>query len=61
MFSDGGNEAIHALVTFALTAKLSCRQVREMLEILAADPSEDFFEATDTAVRESVYAACNFI
>lgn len=61
MFSDKGNAAVHALVVFALTTKLSCPQVRKLLEILADDPSLSFTEATDTAVRESVYIACGFI
>jgi len=58
MFSDEGNAAVHALVIFAQTAKLSWLQVHKLLEVLAED--EKYTEATDTAVREFVYETLGF-
>ena len=58
MFTDAGNEAVDALVTCAKILELSWPEVYAGLEKLAE--AERFAEATDTAVREAVYDACQF-
>ena len=46
MFSDFGNDAVHAIVRSAKTLKLSWSQVEAELESLADRFPEDFGEAT---------------
>ena len=54
MFSDAGNSAVAKIVEAAETAELSWTTVEAMLYALAKD--ECYAEATDTEVRECVYA-----
>ena len=54
MYSDSGNHVIQDLVNLANKAQLSDRAVLSMLEALAKD--EMYAEATDTVVRERVFA-----
>ena len=54
MYSDLGNYVIQDLVNLANKAQLSDRAVLGMLEALAKD--EMYAEATDTVVRERVFA-----
>ena len=58
MFSDAGNAAIHDIVLMAKRQGLSWKVTYALL--LALSDDERFGEATDTAVRECVYSACNF-
>jgi hypothetical protein len=57
MFTGKGNEAVHALVVFAKQYKLNSKSVADML--LALSENSMFSEATDTVVRERVFAALN--
>jgi len=58
MFTDAGNDAVGSIVKLAISQNLSWTVVRGLLKALAQD--ERFEEANDTAVRESVYKACDF-
>ena len=58
MFTEHGNAAVHQIVLTALMFKQSPDTVYKALSNLAR--VEDFGEATDTAVRESVFEACGF-
>ena len=58
MYTDAGNEAIDSIVEMARKHQLSWSTVRAMLSALAQEEAYD--EATDTAVREAVYQACDF-
>jgi hypothetical protein len=60
MYTDFGDDAVDAIVRTARTLKLSWPQVENELRDLARRFPEDFGEATDTAVRESVYVALGF-
>jgi len=60
MFSEAGNAAVDAIVRTARILKLDWPQVYNELGSLAERFPKDFGEATDTAVRESVYDACGF-
>lgn len=60
MFSDFGNDAVDAIVRQARILNLSWQQVNDELYALAERFPKDFAEATDTAVRESVYIALGF-
>jgi hypothetical protein len=60
MYTDFGNDAVDAIVRTAKVLKMSWPQVYAELESLAQRFPNDFGEATDTAVREAVYVACNF-
>ena len=60
MFTDFGNDAVDAIVRTAKVLNMSWPQVYAELESLAQRFPNDFDEATDTAVREAVYVACNF-
>jgi hypothetical protein len=60
MFTEFGNDAVHAIVRHARVLRLSWPQVYKELESLADRFPEDFGEATDTAVREAVYYALEF-
>lgn len=55
MYTELGNVAVHAIVTAARANNLSWGQTYRALCALAE--SEQFGEATDTAVREVVYSA----
>jgi len=56
MFTDAGNQAIQGIVMVARVHQLSQNTVRAMLSALSQE--EAFEEATDTAVRETVFKAC---
>ena len=58
MFTDEGNEMVDALVTACKMLEYKWPQVSFALEVMARKP--EFSEATDTAVRESVYCAMGF-
>ena len=58
MFTDAGNDAVGFIVKLAISQNLSWTVVHGLLEALSQD--ERFSEATDTAVRETVYMACDF-
>ena len=58
MFTDAGNDAVGSIVKLAISQNLSWTVVHGLLEALSQD--ERFSEATDTAVRETVYMACDF-
>ena len=60
MFSESGNDAVHAIVRQARVLKMSWPQVLKELENLAERFPEDFGEATDTAVRECVYESLTY-
>lgn len=60
MFSEFGNDAVHAIVRQAKTLNLTWEQVYDELYSLAERFPKDFGEATDTAVREAVYIALGF-
>ena len=55
MFTQFGNDAVDAIVRRARMLNMEWNQVYDALEELAK--TECFSEATDTAVRESVYIA----
>ena len=58
MFSDFGDDAVHAIVRQARTLKMTWPQVYKELENLSK--RKDFEEAMDTDVREQVYSALGF-
>ena len=58
MYTDAGNSAVEAIVKLAIAQQLSWSVTDKLLQALSQD--ERFSEATDTAVRETVYAACDF-
>jgi len=58
MYTDAGNEAVDSIVEMARKHQLSWSTVRAILAALAQEEAYD--EATDTAVREAVYQACDF-
>lgn len=60
MFSEFGNDAVHAIVRQAKILNLTWEQVYDELYSLAERFPKDFGEATDTAVREAVYIALGF-
>jgi len=60
MFTEFGNDAVNSIVRQARVLKLSWAQVNDELYALAKKFPNDFAEATDTAVRESVYVALEF-
>lgn len=57
MFTERGNAAVDALVTFAKVAELSWSETYNMMRLLADSNPEQYGEAMDTVVRESVYCA----
>lgn len=59
MFTDFGNDAVDAIVRSAKVLNFTWTQVVAELQSLADRFPEDFGEATDTAVREMVYAELN--
>jgi len=58
MYTDAGNDAVECIVKLAIAQNLSWSVVKGLLKALSKD--ERFSEATDTAVRETVYATCDF-
>ena len=58
MYTDAGNSAVEAIVKLAIAQNLSWSVTDKLLQALSQD--ERFSEATDTAVRETVYTACDF-
>jgi hypothetical protein len=58
MFTDAGNSAVDSIVEMARKHQLSWHTVHDMLEAICLE--EAYEEATDTAVREAVYQACDF-
>lgn len=56
MFSDVGNMEVDRIVETARTLELSWNQAYKLLEALSESSYDRFSEATDTAVREAVYA-----
>ena len=60
MYTQFGDDAIEAIVRQAKVLKMTWPQVLQELQSLAERFPEDFGEATDTAVRECVYAALGF-
>jgi len=58
MFSDAGNAIIQGVVLTAKSNNLDWDQVVDVLYDIAT--LNGFEEATDTAVRETVYKACDF-
>jgi len=57
MFTERGNAAIGALVSFAKVAELSWSETYNMMRVLADSNPEQYGEAMDTVVRECVYCA----
>ena len=60
MFTDVGNQAVHAIVEYAKANGAQWENVLPMLGNLAQSDRAKFGEALDTTVREIVYDACNF-
>ena len=60
MFTDAGNQAVHANVEYAKANGAQWENVLPMLGNLAQSDRAKFGEALDTVVREIVYDACNF-
>ena len=58
MYTDAGNAAVGFIVNLATSQNLSWSVTNGLLEALGQD--ERFSEATDTAVRETVYSVCDF-
>jgi hypothetical protein len=58
MYTDAGNQAVHAIVEHAQSNGLAWLEVYQELCHLAKIKA--FGEATDTSVREMVYDACGF-
>jgi hypothetical protein len=58
MYTDAGNQAVHAIVEQARASKMAWLEVYQELVRLA--DVEVFGEATDTMVREIVYDALGF-
>lgn len=58
MFTDFGNDAVHAIVRRAIVLNMSWAHVeRDLMEL---SKQEEFAEAMDTAVREAVYAELGY-
>lgn len=58
MFTDFGNDAVHAIVRRAIVLKMPWVAVEKDLYELSKN--DDFAEATDTAVREAVYCELGY-
>jgi len=58
MFSDAGDAAVHELVMTAQRLAWTWPEVQFQLQVLSRTPGCE--EATDTAVRESVFNALRF-
>jgi hypothetical protein len=58
MFTDAGNQAVHAIVEHARENKLAWLEVYQ--ELCRLGEVKAFGEATDTMVREIVYDALKF-
>jgi hypothetical protein len=57
MFTEAGNQAVQRIVEFATGKLMTYNETLPLLYALSNKPG--FEEATDTAVRESVYLAMN--
>ena len=57
MFTERGNAAVGALVSFAKVAELTWSETYNMMRLLADSNPEQYGEVMDTVVRESVYCA----
>ena len=55
MYTSEGNLAVHGIAIAAKTLDLTWDQTESALRALADSDYDKFGEATDTAVRESVY------
>lgn len=55
MYTDAGNDAVHAIVEGAISNDLTWSEVVDCLSALSAN--EKFAECMDTMVREMVYSA----
>jgi hypothetical protein len=60
MYTGFGNDAVDAIVRSAKVLNMTWPQVLAELRSLAERFPEDFGEATDTAVRETVYHKLGF-
>ena len=58
MFTDAGNQAVHAVVEYAQASDLTWLEVYQ--ELCRLSEVKVFAEATDTMVREIVYDALKF-
>jgi len=58
MFTDAGNQAVHAVVEYAQASDLTWLEVYQ--ELCRLSEVKVFAEATDTMVREIVYDAMKF-
>jgi hypothetical protein len=57
MFTEAGNQAVQRIVDYATGKLMTYNETLPLLYALSNKPG--FEEATDTAVRESVYLAMN--
>ena len=57
MFTEAGDKRVHQIVEFATGKLMTYNETIPLLYALSNKPG--FEEATDTAVRESVYLAMN--
>jgi len=57
MFTEAGDKRVHQIVEFATGKLMTYNETLPLLYALSNKPG--FEEATDTAVRESVYLAMN--
>ncbi len=60
MFTDEGNKRVDAIVTAAKAKKWDLVRVEQELYKLAYSDAQLFSEATDTAVRETVYTTLGY-
>ena len=60
MFTDEGNAAVGMIVEMAIAKKWDWPRTQSELYVLADSDAQLYGEATDTAVREAVYDACQF-
>ena len=60
MFTPEGNAAVAKLVEMAKTKGWDWPRTMSELYVLADSDAQLYGEATDTAVREAVYDACQF-
>ena len=60
MFTNEGNEAVSKLVEIAIAKNWDWPRTQSELYVLANSDAQLYGEATDTAVREAVYVACQF-
>ena len=60
MFTNEGNAAVGMIVEMAKAKKWDWPRTQSELYVLADSDAQLYGEATDTAVREAVYDACQF-